>query len=56
MPGGRAMMQVMANRGKAVQYMFWAYNATSGVWNQLQAFSPAASFPWTPVTAGTPIP
>jgi hypothetical protein len=39
--------------GTAVEYEFWAYNPSTGVWSDVQPYSTSATCLWTPSVAGT---
>ena len=38
--------------GSNVQYQFWVYNVSTGVWSQLQGYTSSPTCTWTPTTVG----
>ena len=52
-PNTPITLTAAATGGTNVQYQFWLYNpAATTAWSQLQAYSPAAGYLWTPAAAG----
>ncbi len=47
-------LSAVATGGTNVQYQFWQYNpGATPAWSELQAYSTAATCPWTPQTPGS---